>query len=193
MKPENRRLRDPRELRALSHPVRIGILELLSVRGAMTATELGDALDESPANCSWHLRKLAEHELVEEADGGTGRQRPWQAIRLGLSWAEDEVASDEEAIAGNALAQMMSQRWLDRFHDSLLRARRDSAAWSDARALFHGLTWLTAEELAEVGQALDALAGRHRERMLDPGSRPDGARLVEIVGFAGPVELGEQP
>ena len=38
----------------------------------MTASQLADRLDESPANCSWHLRKLAEHDFIEEAEGGTG-------------------------------------------------------------------------------------------------------------------------
>src|SRR4051794_10493834 len=76
--PSYRRLSDPRELQALAHPVRLGIMELLTVSGPLTATELADRLDETPANCSWHLRKLAEHEFVEEAGGGIGRQRPWR-------------------------------------------------------------------------------------------------------------------
>src|SRR4051794_23146766 len=65
-----RRLSDPRELQALAHPVRIGIMELLTVSGPLTATELADMLDETPANCSWHLRKLAEHAFVDEAGAG---------------------------------------------------------------------------------------------------------------------------
>ena len=51
-------------------------MELLTVSGPLTATELADRLDETPANCSWHLRKLAEHDFVEEAGGGIGRKRP---------------------------------------------------------------------------------------------------------------------
>ena len=54
--------------------------------GALTATQLADRLDETPANCSWHLRKLAEHAFVEEAGGGIGRQRPWQVRSVGLAW-----------------------------------------------------------------------------------------------------------
>ena len=70
--PEPRRLRDPRALSALAHPVRLGIIELLATEGPMTASGLADRLDESPANCSWHLRKLAEHEFIEEAEGLAG-------------------------------------------------------------------------------------------------------------------------
>ena len=86
MEPTQRRLTDPRELRAVSHPVRLAILEHLTVEGPMTATALGTRIGESPANCSWHLRKLAEHGFVEEAPGGTGRQRPWRAASLGMRW-----------------------------------------------------------------------------------------------------------
>lgn len=192
MKPENRRLRSPRELRAVSHPVRIGILELLFVRGPLTATELGEALDESPANCSWHLRKLAEHGLVEEAGGGRGRQRPWQATHLGLTWPDDEAETAEEAIAGTALAQMISQRWLDRFHASARRMHDDDPEWAGTRTLTHTSTWLTADELREVQQALEEVTGRFRERLLDPAARPEGARLCEVVGFAAPVRIGEE-
>lgn len=188
-----RRLQDPRELRALSHPVRMGILELLYVRGPMTATELGDALEESPANCSWHLRKLAEYELVEEAEGGRGRQRPWQAIQLGLIWADDAAESQEEVVAGTALARMMSQRWLDRWHASAFRARDEDPAWSDARTLTHMTTWLTPAEMAEFQQAMGELVGRYKDRVLDPAQRPEGSRLVELVGFGGPIQLGEAP
>ena len=63
----------------------------------MTATELADRLDESPANCSWHLRKLAEHGFIEEAAGGTGRQRPWQSGVSGMRWADDDDSAGRAA------------------------------------------------------------------------------------------------
>src|SRR4030088_3589210 len=69
---------DPRALRALAHPLRLRLLELLVLRGPMTATEAADLLGESPANCSFHLRTLAKYGYVEEAGGGRGRQRPWR-------------------------------------------------------------------------------------------------------------------
>lgn len=80
-----RRVTTASELRALSHPLRIDIIEQLGVRGPLTASELGEALGESPANCSWHLRKLAEHAFVEETHDGHGRRRPWRLVKLGLT------------------------------------------------------------------------------------------------------------
>ncbi|ONI91704.1 hypothetical protein ALI22I_07475 [Saccharothrix sp. ALI-22-I] len=34
----------------------------------------------TPANCSFHLRLLARHGFVEEAEGGVGRQRLWRLV-----------------------------------------------------------------------------------------------------------------
>ena len=54
-------------MRALAHPVRVALLELLGRDGPMTATQAGEALGESPANASFHLRTLAKYGFVEEA------------------------------------------------------------------------------------------------------------------------------
>src|SRR6478672_6158684 len=110
---DRRNVRDPRTLSALAHPVRLGILEALTIEGPLTATELGDRLGESPANCSWHLRKLAEHDFVEEAPG-QGRKRPWQVRTVGLEWIS-EGTSPAEQRAGREFEAMIAQRSLDRY------------------------------------------------------------------------------
>jgi DNA-binding transcriptional ArsR family regulator len=69
---------DAKTIRALAHPVRIALLEALVDAGTLTATEAGEHVGESPANASFHLRQLAKYGFVEEAEGGTGRRRPWQ-------------------------------------------------------------------------------------------------------------------
>src|SRR3954453_23259402 len=118
MSEPHRRLRDPRELQALAHPVRMGIIELLSVSGPLTATELADRLDETPANCSWHLRKLAKFGFVEEAEGGTGRPRPWQGAGVGLPGGDEGTASAEERRAAGALSQLTMGRAMDRLSEA---------------------------------------------------------------------------
>ena len=65
-----RQLTDSRTLRALTHPVRIALIEALLLGGAMTATEVGEQIGESPTTCSFHLRQLAKYGFVEEAGGG---------------------------------------------------------------------------------------------------------------------------
>ena len=181
----SRQLRDPRALTAVAHPVRLGILELLSIEGPMTATQLADRLDESPANCSWHLRKLAEHELIEEAEGGIGRQRPWQMSEIGLSWGDSD-AGPEERRAGEALSRVMLQRWSERFLDARERAEGE---WRESATITQTMGYLTADELAEVNARVQEVIRGFEDRIEDADLRPEGARLVELVAFASAIEV----
>ena len=184
--PEPRRLRDPRALTAVAHPVRMGIIELLSVEGPMTATQLAERLDESPANCSWHLRKLAEHEFIEEAEGGTGRQRPWQVRHIGMSWSEGDDVTDEELRAGQVLSRMLLERWVDRF---LAASERETdQAWRDSANLTQQAAWLTVEELGELNSRIHEVAATYADR-LEAAHRPEGSRLCEIVAWGAAVEI----
>jgi DNA-binding transcriptional ArsR family regulator len=185
-----RQLRDPRELAALAHPVRLGIMELLTVSGPLTATELADRLDETPANCSWHLRKLAEHHFVEEAGGGIGRQRPWRVTTVGLAWDEGD-SSPSQRRAGRALEQMLLERQVTRFHQARAQLSDDDGEqeWSDATTSTQHASWLTVDELDEINSAIRAVLERHADRLTDPSKRPAGSRLCEFVAWGAPLLL----
>jgi hypothetical protein len=73
------RLTDPRALRAYAHPVRMALVGLLRTERPLTATRGAELLGELSGTCSFHLRQLAKYGLVEEAGGGTGREKPWRA------------------------------------------------------------------------------------------------------------------
>ncbi|TDW22916.1 winged helix-turn-helix domain-containing protein [Kribbella kalugense] len=191
----HRRLSDPRELNALAHPVRMAIIELLSVSGPLTATELADRLDETPANCSWHLRKLAQHGFVEEAEGGKGRQRPWQVPGLGFHWDEEHGAgSIDERRAAQALSEVVMGRAIDRLREAQERAPEEPEEWRAATSNTEMVAWLTADELKEMNEAIEAVLDRHVERLTDPKQRPAGARLCEFVSWGVPVSFpGVEP
>lgn len=174
---DTRRLSTSAELKAFAHPLRLAIMEQLGLHGPMTASELGDALDETPANCSWHLRKLAEHHLVEETHDGHGRRRPWRAIAIGHTW--DETDDDPAARrAGTALSDQIIDREVARF-----RAHRTQDQDWQLGAI-QNAAWMTAEEAAQWHAELTALSMRYRERLHDPGARPAGARLVHSLILA---------
>jgi predicted ArsR family transcriptional regulator len=184
----HRRLSDPRELNALAHPVRMAIIELLSISGPLTATELADRLDETPANCSWHLRKLAQHGFVEEAAGGKGRQRPWQVPGLGFRWDdEDASASMDERRAAEAVSEVAMGRAMDRLREAQQRAPEEPAEWRAAQSNTEMVVWLTADELKEMNAAIGAVLDRHVGRLADPAQRPAGSRLCEFVAWGVPT------
>jgi predicted ArsR family transcriptional regulator len=71
--------------------VRIALLDLLAEHGTLTSTQAAARLGQSSGVCSFHLRRLAELGLIEEAPHQGGKARPWQ-----LRWeTEDEQAPDE--------------------------------------------------------------------------------------------------
>lgn len=71
---------DPTALRALSHPLRLRMLGLLRAEGPSTASRLAQRLGLNSGATSYHLRNLARHGFVVEADErGDARDRWWRA------------------------------------------------------------------------------------------------------------------
>jgi hypothetical protein len=179
---------DPTVIRALAHPVRMGLIELFGVRETLTATQASEALGESPANCAFHLRTLAKYGFVEEAGGGRGRERPWKAatkaIRIRLRSAD--LDSEQAHVAAGALEQVWHDRWYARVRNAFT-TRGWSPEWEDASGSSQILTFLTPDELKAVRDEIGAIVARHLdERRIDPAKRPAGALPVEIVNFAYP-------
>jgi hypothetical protein len=186
--PEPLSITDPTVMRALAHPVRMGLLELFGVRGTLTATQASEALGESPANCAFHLRTLAKYGFIEEAGGGRGRERPWRsspkAIHIRLPSADLE--SEQAQVAAGALEQVWQDRLFARVRDAFA-TRGWSAEWERASGTTQILTFLTADELRSVRDEVNAVIARHvDERRVDPSKRPAGALPVEFVNFAFP-------
>jgi DNA-binding transcriptional ArsR family regulator len=187
--PELRQLDDARTLRALAHPVRIALVEALSIGGPMTATEVGEHIGETPTTCSFHLRQLAKYGFVEEAGGGKGRSRPWRMTSIGHSIASTHD-DPETAIAASTLVRLIRERQLDRY-----RAWRETQAtypreWRDAASDSEFVFYLTAQELDDLNKELLALLRpRVLERLANPSERPPGSVPVEMLIFSYPMEL----
>jgi DNA-binding transcriptional ArsR family regulator len=153
----------------------------------MTATELGERLGESPSNCSWHLRKLAELGFVSEAEGGTGRQRPWQSAHTGMQWDDPEPGADSDlSVAGQALTRILIDREVARLLTATERRPHDVEEWREASSITQSAMWLTADELAEVNQAITDLLMVKRERLEQPELRPEGSRLCAFMAWGVP-------
>ena len=72
---------DPVALRALAHPLRLRLLQILrDRRGPATGAELAQATGESSASVSYHLSVLHQHGFVEPdpEPGATRRHKPWR-------------------------------------------------------------------------------------------------------------------
>ncbi|HEY6297386.1 MAG TPA: helix-turn-helix domain-containing protein [Streptosporangiaceae bacterium] len=187
--PELRSVTDSRTMRALAHPVRIALLEELILSGAMTATEVGERISESPTTCSFHLRQLAKYGFVEEAGGGKGRARPWRVTSFGIDLTA--APDDPEAqLASGVLLRLVRERQLGRYQAWLESRSSYPRQWQEAAGESQHLFHLTAEELQELNKELSALLlTRFRERLTDPSQRPPGAVPVEMLVVSYPLHL----
>src|SRR5215813_2315537 len=160
-------LTDPRALRAYAHPVRGKLVFLLRRRGPLTATQAAELLGESSGTTSFHLRQLAKYGLVEEAPGGTGRQKPWQATSL-LTHIPPIQATPEAAEAAMQLRISMAQTYFERLVEWLRRSEDETDEWRSATLFGDRILWATAAELEDLKQAIEDLIEPYGRRMSEP-------------------------
>jgi DNA-binding transcriptional ArsR family regulator len=180
------RLSDPKAMRALAHPVRMALLELLAVAGTVTATQASEVLGESPANCAFHLRTLGKYGFVIEAGGGRGRERPWMAAQRSLTISASDQKDPQAAVAADALSQVWFERWIDRARRALAGSDPDPA-WEEAKQWSRSARFLTAEEAGQVTREVRQILDRYQDRDRDPSRRPPGAMPVECAYFTFPI------
>ena len=112
------RVLDSGALRALAHPLRVRIYDILSQYGPQTASSLAERLGESSGSTSYHLRALAKQDLIREAtDRGTGRERWWERPTGGVSFANPDAMATP---AGRAATQVVMNEFLRNRNDQLL-------------------------------------------------------------------------
>lgn len=185
-----RTISDPRSLRALSHPIRLSLLEALS-SGPLTATEAGEVIGETPTTCSFHLRQLAKYGFVEEVGGGKGRSRPWRRVHQGFS-APARPDDLEYTRASQGLDEVLLDRYVQRLRRAIATAPSHPPEWYQAMEASQNMLRLTAEELAELVAAYRKVADDFHERYADrtrqPETRPVGTLPVETLFFAYPVD-----
>jgi predicted ArsR family transcriptional regulator len=180
-------LTDPRALRAYAHPIRLKLVGLLRRSGPLTATQAGEKIGESAASCSFHLRQLAKYGLVEEAGGGKGRERPWRATAISTEWAAGG-ADPATAEAGAMLSRVVVEHYFQQAIEWLDRRGGESAEWAEKAVVADHAVYLTADELAEIGEKARALLDPYLERNEDPAARPEGARPVTYIQLGFPLD-----
>jgi predicted ArsR family transcriptional regulator len=174
-------------MRAVAHPTRLALIGLLRREGPQTATQAGARLGESSGSMSFHLRQLAKYGLVEETGEGTGRQKPWRATAQYTSWSAAPHDPDL-AEATTAFSRVIAARYAELTQAWIDQQPEESDAWKTAAQFGDTLLWVTPQELARLGEQLNALLEPYDARLTDPAQRPEGSRLVSWLQLAFPVE-----
>lgn len=176
-------------MRALAHPTRLALLELLKRRDTMTATEAATELSVTPALASFHLRTLAKYGFAQPAGGGVGRQRPWRSAG---PYAIDEqhadpatarAAHETEHTRVTWLLQRIAEHW----------AARDELPdeWRHLNGAIASIVHLTPENSQQLQDDLLDVIQRYKDQADDTMTRPAGARPVHVVAFHMPEIGGE--
>ena len=113
-------------MRAVAHPVRIALLEVLTAEGPLTATQAGEIIGESPTTCSFHLRQLAKYGFIEEVTGVPGRKRPWQLVHAGMSFSDVSDDLADQAGGERRCQQSAPRLLLDRLQGRSRAAPRQT-------------------------------------------------------------------
>jgi DNA-binding transcriptional ArsR family regulator len=166
------------ELLALSHPVRLRILERLR-EGPSTASRLARELGESSGSTSYHLRALARTGLIEEEpERGRGRERWWRRstpLLIIPTESEDPEGRAAEARIWN-LMTARDERVLRQFVASEATLERE---WRSASFIGSWNLYLTPEEADRLGRQVLGLVDEIWRAADDV---PEGARRC-LVSF----------
>lgn len=166
---------DPTVLRALAHPLRLDLIELLSAIGSATAATCARHLGTSQASCSFHLRQLETYGFVERAEAsGDRRERPWRITDVEQSWS-----SVDSGPAADQLERVFVEREASRIL-AWKAAADEPESWRRASFLGGATVPLTESELADIGEQLSEVLAPYVARLGDAPA-PDGARFVRIL------------
>ncbi|CAN5304705.1 helix-turn-helix domain-containing protein [soil metagenome] len=175
-------------LKGLAHPLRIQILDTLSVYGPFTASGLAERLGESSGATSYHLRQLEKHGFVREVAGrGTARERWWERVPGGITLTSQEMATSE---AGRAASLTVMRQW-ERNRSALLADFMErgydvlSPEWAEVSTVATVSLRLTAEQLKAVVAEWEEFSLRVLDKYR--GKNPAGSRPVQVHFNAFPV------
>jgi DNA-binding transcriptional ArsR family regulator len=174
-------------LRALAHPARLDLLDLLRVHEKLTAAECARLLGTSTKSCSYHLRVLAGQGLVTRADepSADGRERPWCRVADEIDTLTPQTSADRQARA--IAMQVTAQRELELLTDFLSREPGEPADWRDAITQHTRAAVMSAGQLREWGLAMEALTREHVRRSQEAPAA--GARPVRLTVRGFPQQI----
>lgn len=177
---------DPRALRALAHPLRLDLVELIGALGQATAATCARRLGTSQASCSFHLRQLAKYGFVEHAPPSEdSRERPWRLTDLDQSWSADAGP------AADQLERVFVQREADRILGWLAASDDQAEAWRQASFMGGMTVPVTVAELESIRAEIRGSLEPYVRRLVDRAGWPADVRFVRILLAGTPLDLAD--
>src|SRR5215469_17065985 len=127
-------------LRALAHPLRWHLIDLLGSEDSATATRCSEVLGESVASCSYHLGILAKYGYIELVPDQPGREKPWRPVSVTQDLSSEGL-DEPGALAAEAATEVFLDHELARTKDRLRRHGLEPEEWRKASHISGSTTW----------------------------------------------------
>ena len=146
----------PEQLKALGHPLRVRVLEMLGQEGEwqLTNRELAHRLGVDPGHLHFHVRMLLRAGLITLADTDHGREKPYRAVastvRVAPQLLQSRLTGDLQGAMLEEVQNAFAGREQGRFRSAQVTAR------------------ITPEQALEIVTALVEKARDLEDQRLDP-------------------------
>ena len=168
-------IKDAAVLKAVAHPLRRRLLDLLRVDGPSMPSVLARNTGQAVANISHHLRVLADAGLIEEAPGLARNRKEhwWRMVDPQISWSVADFTADAADIAAADAAMAIGLRRQVELASAWLGspASREEP-WTDSAFSTDGFLNLSPAELAEMGAEIQEVIDRYFGRPPAQGREP---------------------
>ena len=176
---------DSAKLRCLAHPLRSRLLAALRLDGPATSAGLAARLGTNTGATSYHLRRLAAVDLIEEDAGlGSGRERFWRAAHDVTNWTETSFDDDPDDRAAAEWLTGHHLRLMNRWREDWLESRMEwPKEWRSAASLGDMRLRLTPNQTREMVAELEAVVERYENvhRVEGPDTAPDAADVFVLL------------
>ena len=121
----------PEQLKALGHPLRLRVLEILGEsQQELTNRELAVQLGVDPGHLHFHVRMLQKAGLIERGEPGQRREKPYRAVARHVRVAPELIATGAANDARAAMLEEVQRGWsahaaTGRFRSAQITVRMD--------------------------------------------------------------------
>jgi DNA-binding transcriptional ArsR family regulator len=127
----------PEQLKALGHPLRLRVLETLGAGDGehLTNRELANRLDVDPGHLHFHVKMLLRAGLIELAETGHGREKPYRAVARTVRVAPALLKADATSDLRAAMLDEVQRGWAEHGASGSFRAAQVTARVSPEQAV----------------------------------------------------------
>jgi DNA-binding transcriptional ArsR family regulator len=127
----------PEQLKALGHPLRLRVLEMLGTEEGegLTNRELAQRLEVDPGHLHFHVRMLLRAGLIQLSETSGGREKPYRSVARTIRVAPELIASGEGSDLRAAMLQEVELGWQAHASAGRFRIAQVTARLSEEQAL----------------------------------------------------------